>query len=211
MIDLKKIANMQIGGPKYPDKRRINLYQREVKKGTIAAQVGALAAFLVFLYGFSQVGIVMPMERADRAEAAYQHMEAQLEAMKQANSIMPEVKTEYAHYGNSWRNSQEEVMPDRLVMLDVLKSTIFPICRTIETVNIGDDKMDLECTLERGTILKSLIKGIEEDGAVRYVTASLEQTEDEDLLDISRRAEDKIVRAQVTVYFKAPGESEDPS
>ena len=55
------------------------------------------------LYGFSQVGIVMPMERADRAEAAYQRMEAQLEVMKQANSIMPEVKTEYAHYGNSWR------------------------------------------------------------------------------------------------------------
>lgn len=45
----------------------------------------------------------MPMERADRAEAAYQRMEAQLEVMKQANSIMPEVKTEYAHYGNSWR------------------------------------------------------------------------------------------------------------
>ena len=31
-MDLKKIAKMQIGGPKYPDKKRINLYQREVKK-----------------------------------------------------------------------------------------------------------------------------------------------------------------------------------
>ena len=30
-MDLKKIAKMQIGGPKYPDKKRINLYQREVK------------------------------------------------------------------------------------------------------------------------------------------------------------------------------------
>ena len=57
----------------------------------------------------------------------------------------------------------------------------------------------------------SLIKEIEEDGAVRYVTASLEETEDEDLLDISKRAEDKVVRAQVTVYFYAPGESEDLS
>lgn len=51
--------------------------------------------------------------------------------------------------------------------------------------------MNLECTLERGTMLKSLIQDIEEDGAVRYVTASLEETEDEDLLDISKRAEDK--------------------
>lgn len=210
-MDLKKIAKMQIGGPKYPDKKRINLYQREVKKGAVAGQIVTLAAFLVFLYGFSQVGIVMPMERADRAEAAYQRMEAQLEVMKQANSIMPEVKTEYAHYGNSWRNDQKAVMPDRLVMLDVLKNTIFPICKTIETVRVTDDQMDLECTLERGTILKSLIKEIEEDGAVRYVTASLEETEDEDLLDISKRAEDKVVRAQVTVYFYAPGEGEDLS
>ena len=70
-MDLKKIAKMQIGGPKYPDKKRINLYQREVKKGAVAGQIVTLAAFLVFLYGFSQVGIVMPMERADRAEAAY--------------------------------------------------------------------------------------------------------------------------------------------
>ena len=31
-MDLKKIAKMQIGGPKYPSKKRINLYQREVKK-----------------------------------------------------------------------------------------------------------------------------------------------------------------------------------
>ena len=69
-MDLKKIAKMQIGGPKYPDKKRINLYQREVKKGAVAGQIVTLAAFLVFLYGFSQVGIVMPMERADRAEAA---------------------------------------------------------------------------------------------------------------------------------------------
>ena len=210
-MDLKKIAKMQIGGPKYPDKKRINLYQREVKKGAVAGQIVTLAAFLVFLYGFSQVGIVMPMERADRAEAAYQRMEAQLEVMKQANSIMPEVKTEYAHYGNSWRNDQEAVMPDRLVMLDVLKNTIFPICKTIETVSVTDDQMNLECTLERGTMLKSLIQDIEEDGAVRYVTASMEETEDEDLLDISKRAEDKVVRAQVTVYFYAPGESEDLS
>ena len=62
-MDLKKIAKMQIGGPKYPDKKRINLYQREVKKGAVAGQIVTLAAFLVFLYGFSQVGIVMPMER----------------------------------------------------------------------------------------------------------------------------------------------------
>ena len=37
MADLKSIANMQIGGPKYPKKRRINLYQKQTKKGKIAS------------------------------------------------------------------------------------------------------------------------------------------------------------------------------
>ena len=52
MADLKTIANIQIGGPKYPSKKRINLYQREFKKRVIAAQLSAFAVFLVFLYGF---------------------------------------------------------------------------------------------------------------------------------------------------------------
>ena len=62
-----------------------------------------------------------------------------------------------------------------------------------------------------GNDLKDLIKEIEEDGAVRYVTASLEETEDEDLLDISKRQKIKWSGRQVTVYFYAPGESEDLS
>ena len=46
-MDLKKIAKMQIGGPKYPDKNRINLYQREVKKGAVAGQIVVLSEFWV--------------------------------------------------------------------------------------------------------------------------------------------------------------------
>ena len=130
----------------------------------------------------------MPMERAEPCGgclSAYGSPAGSYEAGQQhyarsKNRIMPTMEIP----GEMIRKA---VMPDRLVMLDVLKSTIFPICKTIETVRVTDDQMDLECTLERGTILKSLIKEIEEDGAVRYVTASLEETEDEDLLDISKR------------------------
>lgn len=106
MADLKTIANIQIGGPKYPSKKRINLYQREFKKRVIAAQVGAFAVFLVFLYGFVQVGIVMPLQEVERAEQDYQRMEQQLAAMKLANSVMPEVQEAYAHYGRMRRSSR---------------------------------------------------------------------------------------------------------
>ena len=49
-MDLKKIAKMQIGGPKYPDKKRINLYQREVKKG--AVHIGSFQPFISNEYNF---------------------------------------------------------------------------------------------------------------------------------------------------------------
>lgn len=65
MADLKSIANMQIGGPKYPKKRRINLYQKQTKKGKIAAELGAFAVFMVFVYGFSRFG-VMPSPAGGR-------------------------------------------------------------------------------------------------------------------------------------------------
>ena len=63
MADLKSIANMQIGGPKYPKKRRINLYQKQTKKGKIAAELGAFAVFMVFVYGFSRFGVMLPCRR----------------------------------------------------------------------------------------------------------------------------------------------------
>ena len=75
MAEKKKLSQIQIGGPKYPDKRRINLYQRESKKNIIALQVSALMVFLVFLYGFSQIGVVLPIRRVVQAEAAYRFME----------------------------------------------------------------------------------------------------------------------------------------
>lgn len=78
MADLKSIANMQIGGPKYPKKRRINLYQKQTKKGKIAAELGAFAVFMVFVYGFSRFGVMLPLQEADRAEAVYAATEKEL-------------------------------------------------------------------------------------------------------------------------------------
>lgn len=65
----------------------------------IAAQLSAFAVFLVFLYGFVQVGIGHAASGGERAEQDYQRMEQQLATMKLANSVMPEVQEAYAHYG----------------------------------------------------------------------------------------------------------------
>lgn len=209
MAALKKLANTQIGGPKYPDKKRINLYQREIKKGVIAAQISAFAVFLVFLYGFTQIGIVMPLQEADRAEQVYQRMEQQLAKMKLENSVMPEVQEAYAHYGNAWQNEQERQIPDRLNITAVIENRVFPLCKYIPAVSIVDDHVEFLCGLERGSMLPELVRQIEEEESVRYVTASLESTEGANAAGTfdTKLALNKNVVAHVTVYFKVPGES----
>ena len=209
MADLKTIANIQIGGPKYPSKKRINLYQREFKKRVIAAQLSAFAVFLVFLYGFVQVGIVMPLQEAERVEQDYQRMEKQLAAMKLANSVMPEVQEAYAHYGSAWQNERERQIPDRLAITALIKDRVFPLCKYIPAVSIVDDHVEFLCELERGSMLAELVRQLEEDESVRYVTASLEASDDANAAAAfsTKLALNKRVVAHVTVYFKVPGES----
>ena len=206
MADFKTIANIQIGGPKYPSKKRINLYQREFKKRVIAAQLSAFAVFLVFLYGFVQVGIVMPLQEAERAEQDYQLMEKQLAAMKLANNVMPEVQEAYAHYGSAWQNERERQIPDRLAITALIKDRVFPLCKYIPAVSIVDDHVEFLCELERGSMLPELVRQLE---AVRYVTASLEASDDANAAGVfsTKLALSKRVVAHVTVYFKVPGES----
>lgn len=74
MADLKSIANMQIGGPKYPKKRRINLYQKQVKKGKIAAELGVFVVFMGLVYGFSQFDVVRLLRKADQAEQSMRRL-----------------------------------------------------------------------------------------------------------------------------------------
>ena len=111
MADLKSIANMQIGGPKYPKKRRINLYQKQVKKGKIAAELGVFVVFMGLVYGFSQFDVVRLLRKADQAEAVYAATEQQLSALQKSNEVYSEVQAEYAHYGNGYLN--EDSRPEK--------------------------------------------------------------------------------------------------
>lgn len=208
MADFKDIAKMQIGGPKYPSKKRINLYQREFKKGIVVGELAAFGVFLVFLYGFAQIGIVQPLQEAERAEMAYERMERQLDAMKRANSVMPEVTENYAHHGNAWQNDAERLIPDRLMMMDVMKNKIFPLCDNIESFSLMDDQISFSCKLQYGSLLSDMVRQIEEDENVRYVTASVEATpgETEDGQE-QAIATGKKVTVDMVIYFKQAGQN----
>lgn len=181
MADLKSIANMQIGGPKYPKKRRINLYQKQTKKGKIAAELGAFAVFMVFVYGFSRFGVMLPLQEADRAE--------------------------YAHYGNGYLNEEESKLPDRRMMLDSLKSQIFPLT-AVSSVSITSDQMSLEGTIPNGTLFPQLVRDAQADPNARYVTASLEET-------VKKDGEERVlaslkqVGVSMAVFFNEPEEGKE--
>lgn len=205
MSDLKSIANMKIGGPRYPKKRRINLYQKQVKKGKIAAELGVFAVFMIFVYGFSQFGVVYPLRRADQAEAIYAQTEQQLQNLQKSNAVFDEVTAEYAHYGNGYLNEDEKKIPDRRMVLDSLRSRIFPLT-TVASVSITSDQMAVEGVLPNGAQFPQLVRDAEADPDVRYVTASLEDT-------VKKEGEERVLAAgknvnvSMAVYFKAPEES----
>lgn len=206
------LAGMQIGGSRYPEKRRINLYQRRIKKSTVVLELAAFALFGVALYVFVRVGVLLPMQQADHAEMVYQNMASQLETMRAANGIFNDVSAEYAHYGSSFMSDEEKNTPDRLVMINTLETKIFPQCKSISDISVSDDHMVISCILPKGTVLSELVGGIEQDDAVRYVTASIESTQKDQTAGADDRlAAQKAVNATLTVMFKLPGESGETS
>ena len=212
MADLKMLAGMQIGGSRYPEKRRIHLYQRRIKKSTVVLELAAFALFGVALYVFVRVGVLLPMQQADHAEMVYQNMASQLETMRAANGIFNDVSAEYAHYGSSFMSDEEKNTPDRLVMINTLETKIFPQCKSISDISVSDDQMVISCILSKGTVLSELVGGIEQDDAVRYVTASIESTQKDQTAGADDRlAAQKAVNATLTVMFKLPGESGETS
>ena len=200
MADLKSIANMQIGGPKYPKKRRINLYQKQTKKGKIAAELGAFAVFMVFVYGFSRFGVMLPLQEADRAEAVYAATEKELRTLEKSNEVYGEVLAEYAHY-------EESKLPDRRMMLDSLKSQIFPLT-AVSSVSITSDQMSLEGTIPNGTLFPQLVRDAQADPNARYVTASLEETVKKDGEERAL-ASLKQVGVSMAVFFNEPEEGKE--
>lgn len=211
MADLKVIAAIHPGGSRYPEKKRINLYQKERKKENIIAELILFGMFLLLLYFFVRYAVLAQMQAADLAEVRYQNTAAQLESLKEANGAMEEVTVEYAHYGSSYMNDEERSTPDRIAMLNTLKTTIFPLCKSVSVVSINGDHMDIHCVLPKGTLLTNLIARIEEDETVHYVTASLEATTGQGAEKIDALAAEKPVDAVLTVSFWKPGESGETS
>ncbi len=201
---IKSIANMQIGGSRYPKKRRINLYQNQIKKGVIAVELSIFAVFMACVYAFSQVAVVGLLNKVDAAENLYAATERQLETLKESNKEYDLVVAEYAHYGNAYLNTEESELPDREAMLDSLKTNVFTLA-SVSSVSITSDQMSIEGVLPDGSFFPELVRDVQENERVRYVTASLEQTIEKDGAE-NAPASSKNVGVSMMLFFNKPGE-----
>lgn len=186
-----------IGGSKYPSKKRINLYHQQINKKAVVFRF-LMTVFLVTLaYVCVYFFVIAPIKQTEHMEQLYQNMELQLEELRASNLRLDEISAEYAHYGDACLNEEEKQLPSRLRMLETLKTVVFPLCTRITSVSITGDKMEITCVLSNGAALSEVIRQIEADEAVRYVTASAETV----IGDEENFAEYKSVNVQMTVYF----------
>lgn len=166
-----------------------------------------MPVFMVFVYGFSRFGVMLPLQEADRAEAVYAATEKELRTLEKSNEVYGEVLAEYAHYGNGYLNEEESKLPDRRMMLDSLKSQIFPLT-AVSSVSITSDQMSLEGTIPNGTLFSQLVRDAQADPNARYVTASLEETVKKDGEERAL-ASLKQVGVSMAVFFNEPEEGKE--
>ena len=140
-------------------------------------------------------------------EAVYAATEKELRTLEKSNEVYGEVLAEYAHYGNGYLNEEESKLPDRRMMLDSLKSQIFPLT-AVSSVSITSDQMSLEGTIPNGTLFPQLVRDAEADPNARYVTASLEET-------VKKDGEERVlaslkqVGVSMAVFFNEPEEGKE--
>lgn len=145
------------------------------------------------------ISIIQPLQAAERAELLYQRYENQWSRLKEENRRGDQILADYAHYGNAFQKIDENI-PDRLRMLEVLESDLFPFCVSVSSVSISEDRMELHCVLEKGTELPMFIKQAEAHPFVRHVSIHSETTGEETRSRIS--AGEKFVTIAMTVYFQ---------
>lgn len=104
-------------------------------------------------------------------------------------------------------DEEESKLPDRRMMLDSLKSQIFPLT-AVSSVSITSDQMSLEGTIPNGTLFSQLVRDAQADPNARYVTASLEETVKKDGEERAL-ASLKQVGVSMAVFFNEPEEGKE--
>lgn len=201
----KSILHKQIGaGSSMPTKRHINLYisesqKKKVNKKAVAGFVLYVAAVLIFV----KFLILDTMAKTDAIKKDYQMAEDNLEMLKLANKDFDEILAQYSRFGNNFMKPQELSQRDRMEIMDLIDRDLMGKDGLV-SVNVSDNAATMQITSELLADVSGLVKTLEEEPIVYYVTVSRAATEkagNSSGDESTSIAAQKDVAATLTVFF----------
>lgn len=209
VIPEKKSKKNVGSASRLPVKHSINMMYEEHRTENTLATVILLLIIVGAAYLFVQFAVIRMIEAGNRAEALYNQMAGNLEAIKLANSDYAEVRKDYSHYGNVYLDEEELALQDRVTMLNIIDERIHA-AGGIQQERIEDNAAVISMEIPDASKLPDIIRSLEGSNFIEHVVATTAGTVDR-RLDTVIGADGKPVTVQyviarLTVYFRSEAE-----
>ena len=192
---LKQIGKKGKGKAGYPNKQYINILDGMKSDENRTLEILIFIIFLIALAAFTKFGVIDKIAQMSAAEAAYNDMQRQITELKEQNADYEEVKKDYSHYGMGYLDDSEILLVDREDVLDLLDKYVLKNA-DIKTLAVTDNTVTLTVEKTRLNALSSIVKELEADSDVAFVTVNVAGTD----RDVNTGSGNKQVTA--TMYIE---------
>ncbi len=178
MTEIKRKAPGAEKPVKLPKKTGINLAIRE-GNGTVRTLVIGLALIAVLVVLVVKFGVYDQFARLDRAEAEYNDVHVQYQAMLDAVSNFEAVQKEYRTYSMDWMNSEEGdfVSVDRSDVLQLVESELMT-CGAVEAIQVAGDTLTAAMSGMNLEQISAMFDSVSASPIVRSVVLNLAETKE---------------------------------
>ena len=175
---LKQIGKKGKGKAGYPNKQYINILDGMKSDDNRTLEILIFIIFLVALGVFTKFGVIYKISEASAAEAAYNEVQRQITELKEQNADYDKVKKDYSHYGLGYLDDTEILLVDREDVLDLLDKYVLKNA-DIKTLAVTDNTVTLTVEKTRLNAISSIVKELEADPDVAFVTVNVAGTDRE--------------------------------
>ena len=175
---LKQIGKKGKGKAGYPNKQYINILDGMKSDDNRTLEILIFIIFLIALAAFTKFGVIDKISEASSAEAAYNEVQRQITELKEQNADYDKVKKDYSHYGLGYLDDTEILLVDREDVLDLLDKYVLKNA-DIKTLNVTDNTVTLTVEKTRLNAISSIVKELEADPDVAFVTVNVAGTDRE--------------------------------
>ena len=175
---LKQIGKKGKGKAGYPNKQYINILDGMKSDDNRTLEILIFIIFLIALAAFTKFGVIDKISEASSAEAAYNEVQRQITELKEQNADYDKVKKDYSHYGLGYLDDTEILLVDREDVLDLLDKYVLKNA-DIKTLAVTDNTVTLTVEKTRLNAISSIVKELEADPDVAFVTVNVAGTDRE--------------------------------